>query len=73
MVSFTATSQLAGGTQHTSVADAGGVLEARGRVDWWATPHLTLGASVGTSLIDHHDHSFTVGFGGHARAFDGGY
>jgi hypothetical protein len=72
IVSFTATSQLAGCTQQTSVADAGGVLEARARVDWWASPHWTLGASVGASLIDHNDHSFTVGFGGHVRAFDGG-
>jgi hypothetical protein len=48
-----------------------GVVEARGRIDWWATPHLTFGASIGTSLIDSGDQTFTVGFAGHLRAFDG--
>jgi hypothetical protein len=72
MVSFNATSQFMGCTQETSVLESAGVLEARARVDWWASPHLTLGASIGTSLIDSNDHSFTVGFGAHARAFDGG-
>jgi hypothetical protein len=35
--------------------------------------HLTFGASIGTSLIDAHDRTFTVGFVGHVCAEDGGY
>ena len=50
--------------------DGQGVVEARGRIDWWATPHLTFGASLGTSLITAGDQTFTVGFAGHLRAFD---
>lgn len=52
---------------------SGVVLEARVRLDWWATPHLTVGASIGASLIDRDDHTLTFGLGGHLRAFDGGY
>jgi hypothetical protein len=50
-----------------------GVLEARGRIDWWATPHLTFGAALGTSLITSGDQTFTVGFAGHLRAFDASF
>jgi hypothetical protein len=53
--------------------NSGGVIEARVRLDWWATPHLTVGTSIGTSLIDRDDHTLTFGLGGHLRAFDGGY
>lgn len=61
----------AGGRAFTG--NSSGVLEARVRLDWWATPHLTVGGSVGTSLIDRDDHTLTFGLGGHLRAFDGGY
>jgi len=50
--------------------DGQGVVEARGRIDWWATPHMTFGVSLGTSLINAGDQTFTVGFAGHLRAFD---
>ena len=73
MISMMATSQLLDCTQQTAVATGTGVLEARGRLDWWATPHLTFGASIGTSLIDSDDRTFTLGFSGHVRAYDGGY
>jgi hypothetical protein len=69
---FMISAELAAGGR-TYAGNSGGVLEARGRVDWWATPHLTVGASVGTSLIDRDDHTLTFGLGGHLRAFDGGY
>jgi len=68
--------ELAGGARMYSLmtgaeeTDGQGVLEARGRIDWWATPHMTFGASIGTSLIDAGDQTFTVGFAGHLRAFD---
>jgi hypothetical protein len=61
----------AGGRAYAS--NSGGVVEARVRLDWWATPHLTVGASIGTSLLDRDDHTLTFGLGGHLRAFDGGY
>jgi hypothetical protein len=73
LISITETSHLLDCTQQTSVSSGAGVLEARGRLDWWAAPHLTIGASIGTSLIDSGDHTFTIGFGGHIRAYDGGY
>ena len=62
----TASVELAGGgrmyssMEHAEVTSGAGVLEARGRVDWWAAPHLTFGASLGTSLIAR-DQTFTVG------------
>ena len=74
--SFTVSAELAGGGRmyswmaHAEVTDGEAVLEARGRLDWWATPHLTFGASIGTSLITSGDQTFTVGFGGHLRALD---
>ena len=74
--SLTLSAELAGGgrmysrMEHAEVTDGAGVLEARGRIDWWATPHLSFGASLGTSLISN-DQTFTVGFSGHIRAFDG--
>ena len=75
--SITVSAELAGGGRmyswmaHAEVTDGAGVVEARGRLDWWATPHLTFGASLGTSLITAGDQTFTVGFAGHLRAFDG--
>jgi len=69
---FMISAELAAGGRAYS-GTSGGVLEARGRLDWWATPHLTVGASIGTSLIDRDDHTLTFGLGGHLRAFDGGY
>jgi hypothetical protein len=71
---FMISGELAGGGRVYDLTDQSiGVLEARGRFDWWATPHLTVGASIGTSLIDHTDHTFTFGIGGHVHAFDGHY
>jgi len=72
MSDFMISAELAAGGRAYSDA-SGGVLEVRGRLDWWATPHLTVGASVGTSLIERDDHTLTFGLGGHLRAFDGGY
>jgi hypothetical protein len=69
---FMISGELAGGGR-AYTGNSGGVLEVRVRLDWWATPHLTVGASIGTSLIDRDDHTLTFGLGGHLRAFDGGY
>ena len=71
---FMISAELAGGGRVYELIDReSGVLEARGRFDWWATPHLVVGVSIGTSLIDHTDHTFTFGIGGHVHAFDGHY
>ena len=61
--------ELAGGGRAYTDASAS-VLEVRGRLDWWATPHLTVGVALGTSLIDREDHTLTFGLGGHLRAFN---
>lgn len=74
--SITLSAEIAGGGRmyswmaNAEVTDGAGVLDARGRIDWWATPHLTFGASLGTSLITSGDQTLTVGFAGHLRAFD---
>jgi hypothetical protein len=74
--SITLSAELAGGgrryswMEHAEVTDGAGVLEARGRIDWFAAPHLSFGAALGTSLISSGDQTFTVGFSGHLRAFD---
>lgn len=62
--------ELAGG-ERTVEAKTSSIVEARVRFDWWATPHLTLGFALGTSLIAA-DASAMFSIGMHLRAFDGG-
>lgn len=56
----------------TDVVARRGVVEARARVELWATPFVTLGATVGTSALER---GMVVGgayVGLHSRAFGGG-
>jgi hypothetical protein len=46
-------------------------LEMRANADLWITPHYSLGASVGKSLVDPDDARFMIYLGIHVRAFDG--
>jgi hypothetical protein len=50
----------------------GGVVEARVRVEWFATQHWSLGFAYGKSLLDD-EHSLSVFTGIHLRALDGMY
>jgi hypothetical protein len=47
------------------------VLEARGRLDLWITPWLTLGGSIGTSLIDRGQQQLGFYIGVHSWSFAG--
>ncbi|MFT3695020.1 MAG: hypothetical protein QM831_17920 [Kofleriaceae bacterium] len=67
----TLSTELAGGERTIDMIGTSKVIEARMRFDWWATPHLTLGFALGTSLIaDDASALFSIGM--HVRAFDGG-
>ena len=46
-------------------------IEGRATIDFWMTPHLSLGAGVGKSLIATDDTRFFLYFGGHLKAMDG--
>lgn len=46
-------------------------VEARATIDFWITPHLSLGGGVGKSLITTDDTRFFLYLGGHLRALDG--
>ena len=46
------------------------LVEIRGRVEWWITPHVTLGVSAGIDLA-HAGESFALGFELHLPAYDG--
>jgi hypothetical protein len=67
--------ELAGGIRlvDTELGDAAeqGVLEVRARADLWLTPWLTLGAGIGTSLLDRGDWMTGVYLGAHSFAFGG--
>lgn len=46
-------------------------LQARARIDVWLTPRMTIGATVGKSLLDRGDTFIGFSVGGHLRAFGG--
>ncbi len=46
-------------------------LEARATIDFWITPHLSLGGGFGKSLITTDDTRFFLYLGGHLKAMDG--
>jgi hypothetical protein len=71
MLTFMVSDQLGSCASSGSAVIATGELEARARADVWVSPHMTVGASVGTSLIDRDDRTIAVGITGHMRAFDG--
>lgn len=48
-----------------------GEVQARARLDLWLSPRMSLGAMVGTSLIDRGDTIVALSIGGHLRAFGG--
>lgn len=49
-----------------------GVLEVRGRLDLWLGPWVTIGGTLGTSLIEQGNWMAGVSFGVHSQSF-GGY
>lgn len=48
-----------------------GEIQARARLDVWLSPRMTVGAMVGTSLLDRGDAIVALSIGGHLRAFGG--
>lgn len=48
-----------------------GEVQARARLDVWLSARMTLGAMVGTSLLDRGDTIVALSIGGHLRAFGG--
>lgn len=46
-------------------------VQARARLDVWLTPRLSVGAMVGTSLLERNDMIVALSIGGHLRAFGG--
>ncbi|MEO6776940.1 MAG: hypothetical protein ABI467_28645 [Kofleriaceae bacterium] len=71
--------ELAGGVRYTTVtnlssvttiADGRGVVEARGRLDVWITPYVTLGALAGTDLVRRDELTFGLNLGVHFEPFD---
>ncbi len=55
-----------------SVSVARAVLEARARAATWVTPLISVGVSVGASVIDQHDWSAGLFMAAHTQAFGGG-
>ena len=71
--------ELAGGVRYASVtdisgvtthADGMGVVEARGRLDLWVTPHVTIGALAGSDIIRRDEATFALNVGFHFERFD---
>ncbi len=60
-----------GATVASSLAISHYELEASARADWWVHPMITIGASIGTSLLGPGDVLFELGAAMHFRAFDG--
>lgn len=48
-----------------------GVFEARARAAYWVLPWISIGASLGTSLIDRRDQSFGLFLAAYSRPFAG--
>jgi hypothetical protein len=74
---FSAGAELAAGIRHASLSNsynvqlAGavdqGVVEAHGRLDFWATPGLTVGALAGLDLFDARNVAFGLQLGLHYK------
>ena len=78
--SFSGGVELAGGIRYATItandslmstysSDAG-VFEARGRLDLWLSPHLTVGALAGTDLARRDEVTFGLDLGFHFEPFD---
>ena len=71
--------ELAGGVRYTTISNESGVnsnsvgmgiVEARGRLDVWLTPHVTVGALAGTDIVRRDEATFALNFGFHFEPFD---
>jgi len=47
-----------------------GIVEARGRLDVWLTPHVTVGALAGSDIVRRDEATFALNFGFHFEPFD---
>ena len=68
-VTYSYQSQYLACEQDVSIVVARPVLEARARASMFVTPSLSVGAQVGSSLIDKNEWNAGVFFGGYTRAF----
>ncbi len=68
-VSYTYHSKYLACEQDVTVTTAHQVLEARARASTWISPMLSVGAQVGSSVIDRGDWNVGVFLGGYTRAF----
>jgi len=69
--------ELAAGVRYTTLTEGTasnsvgtGVVEARGRLDVWLTPHVTVGALAGTDLARRDEATFALNVGFHFEPFD---
>jgi hypothetical protein len=72
--------EVAGGMRYATITAADspmsmytngdGVLEARGRLDVWLSPHFTLGALAGTDIARRDEVTFGLDIGFHFERFD---
>lgn len=71
--------ELAGGVRYATItsvsgvttnAQGMGVVEARGRLDLWATPHVTVGVLAGTDIVRRDEATFALNVGFHFEPFD---
>jgi hypothetical protein len=58
--------------QTTSISETRGVVEARARAETWLGPWVSVGATVGTSVLARGDWMAGAYLGFHSRAFGGG-
>jgi hypothetical protein len=78
--SFSGGVELASGMRYATITPAdspmstysasAGVFEARGRLDLWLSPHLTVGALAGTDLARRDEVMFGLDVGFHFERFD---
>lgn len=57
--------------QTETISETYGVVETRARAQAWLTPFVSLGATVGASVLDRADWTVGVQLGVHSRAFAG--
>ena len=72
--------ELAGGMRYATITgpdttmstytNGSGVLEARGRLDMWLSPHFTIGALAGTDIAQRDEVTFGLDVGFHFEPFD---
>jgi len=69
--------ELAAGIRYTTLTEGSasnsvgtGVVEARGRLDVWVTPHVTVGALAGTDIARRDEATFALNVGFHFEPFD---